>query len=136
MINDITTKRKKFNNSSRIADSAILSHGKLYYYKLLIYLYELMGRNVDFAWANSSWTANHMKQLWTNWSGQGGNAEINKLYPPCNLKSFGEITDEFRENRIVSFAQFRPEKKQAEQLEIFKELVQRNPGANLKFVRF
>jgi alpha-1,2-mannosyltransferase len=66
MVTDI--KKKKFNNSARIADSKILSFAKLIYYKVLIYFYGVMGKRVDFCWANSTWTRDHMAQLWLKWA--------------------------------------------------------------------
>jgi len=70
MLSDIVNKKKRFNNSSRIADSPLLSSGKYYYYKVLIFLYGLMGNFVDYSWANSTWTCNHMRSLWPKWSGK------------------------------------------------------------------
>ena len=68
MLSNITEKKKRYNNSGRIADSPILSNMKIYYYKALISLYGLMGKQVDFAWANSTWTTDHIKSVWPNWS--------------------------------------------------------------------
>jgi len=78
MLSNITEKRQRYNNNARIADSPLLSNIKIYYYKTLVFLYGLMGNKVDFAWANSSWTTNHIKAVWPKW-GKEGCQEIKTL---------------------------------------------------------
>ena len=106
MLQNIATKKKSVNNKGRVADSSFLSAGKQYYYKLLIKLYGYMGNKVDFCWANSTWTCNHMRQLWAKF-GEKTKNPIMPLYPPCNIKKFSKVGDANRENILVSFAQFR-----------------------------
>ena len=78
MLNNVLEKRSQVNNSSRIADSPILSRVKIYYYKALLFAYGFMGNRVDFAWGNSTWTTNHIRQVWPKW-GKGSQQEIGTL---------------------------------------------------------
>ena len=48
-----------------------------------------MGDNADLIFANSTWTANHMKN---SWKAQKNN--IITLYPPCNVDAFSSFKDE------------------------------------------
>jgi hypothetical protein len=50
------------------------------------------------------------------------------------LANYGKIGFEKKENILISFAQFRPEKDQRLQLEIFSEIIQEHPQNDLKFV--
>ena len=56
--------------------------------------------------ANSSWTRGHMDELWNK------GKDILTLYPPCDTSEFiNKIKlDAERDNLMISFAQFRPEK--------------------------
>lgn len=64
MIEQVQNKAKRFNNSGRIADSSYLTAGKVLYYRFLLALYRKMGCYLDLAFANSSWTYNHLAKLW------------------------------------------------------------------------
>jgi len=132
MLNSVMEKRARVNNSSRIADSPILSRVKIYYYKALLYAYGFMGNRVDFAWGNSTWTSNHIKQVWPKW-GKGSQQEIQTLYPPCNVSKFSSLSNSKRKNIVLSFAQYRPEKNHKLQLEVFKAVLDKNPGNDLEF---
>ena len=75
-----------------------------------------MGKFVDFSFVNSTWTFNHMNEIWKN-------NKILILYPPCSTEIYQEcFTNNNRNNLIVSFAQFRPEKNQQMQIEIFNKI--------------
>jgi len=131
MLANVIEKKQRVNNNARIADSPILSNIKIYYYKTLVFLYSLMGNQVDFAWANSSWTTNHIKAVWPKW-GKGGN-QIKTLFPPCSVKQFASLPEEKKKNILISFAQFRPEKNHKLQLEVFKAVLDKNPGNDVQF---
>jgi alpha-1,2-mannosyltransferase len=64
MIEKVREKRADFNNSSVISRSPFLSKAKLVYYIIVLKIYKLIGKAVDFAQTNSSWTHNHMRNLW------------------------------------------------------------------------
>ena len=82
MIEKVRTKRADFNNSQTISKSAFLSKAKLYYYLIILEVYKLIGRAVDFAQTNSSWTHNHMSLIWNNLKAKD---KLYKLYPPCTV---------------------------------------------------
>ena len=78
---------------------------------------------LSFAYVNSTWTFNRMKALWSE-------LFINKklliLYPPCSISIYKEAAkNSRRQNIIVSFAQFRPEKRQDLQIKILAQLKDR-----------
>jgi alpha-1,2-mannosyltransferase len=62
-----------------------------------------------------------MKSLW--------NTKLELLYPPCKIMKVNERSK--RDNVIVSFAQFRLEKRHKFQVEIIKKLVDRNKNVKL-----
>ena len=94
---------------------------KLIYYKLILDLYGFMGNKcLSFAYVNSTWTFNHLKLIWNDLS-KKDNLKI--LYPPCSTSVYRVAAEnQQRKNIIVSFAQFRPEKRQDLQIQIFQKL--------------
>ena len=94
---------------------------KLYYYQLILKLYELMGNKfLSFAYINSTWTFNHMRNIWSELF---KNNKLLILYPPCSISIYKEAAkNNQRQNIIVSFAQFRPEKRQDLQIKILARL--------------
>jgi alpha-1,2-mannosyltransferase len=68
------------------------------------------------ALCNSTWTFNHTKSNW------GFATSLNILYPPCNVEEFWYDGKKPKEPIMVSFAQFRPEKRHHLQLDIWKKL--------------
>lgn len=80
---------------------------KYYYWKLFMQLYKFAGKFVDVSITNSTWTNNHIKQIWST-----GSSKI--IYPPCSTENlvFKGIKEKWtRKNRAVVIAQFRPEKR-------------------------
>ena len=63
MLNSVLNRNKAFNNNSIIANSNVFTYAKYFYYKLIIYLYGLTGKYVDYPITNSTWTNNHIKSL-------------------------------------------------------------------------
>lgn len=81
---------------------------KLVYYWLIYYFYKFCGLFCDKVSCNSSWTRGHMDELWNKSSN-----DVETIYPPCDTTSFEKLNiDDMkrRENIMISFAQFRPEK--------------------------
>jgi alpha-1,2-mannosyltransferase len=75
---------------------------------------------LSFAYANSTWTFNHLNKLWRELYNK---QKLFILYPPCSISLYKEAAkNDNRQNIIVSFAQFRPEKRQEVQIKILKEL--------------
>jgi len=105
-----------YNNRSFISNSRVLTNGKLLYYKIFAYLYGVVGRMCDVVMVNSSWTQQHIKQLW--------NPSVQIVYPPCNTNDFKKLSLQPKNLlQIVSIGQIRPEKNHALQLKAFKEFV-------------
>src|SRR5699024_6396573 len=89
---------------------------KLFYYKLFALLYKTTGKFADVIMANSSWTCNHMKEIW--------NTPVTTVYPPCNTSNLTKLKLADRDpNLIISMAQFRPEKNHKMQIEAFAILL-------------
>lgn len=77
-----------------------------------------MGAFSDLFAANSSWTGNHLKQVWST-------SDIKIIYPPCETSHRAKFPLENRSPYIVSIGQFRPEKDHLLQVKVmkrFKEL--------------
>nr|XP_012233171.1 PREDICTED: GDP-Man:Man(3)GlcNAc(2)-PP-Dol alpha-1,2-mannosyltransferase isoform X2 [Linepithema humile] len=103
-------KRTVANNDNRlIAKFLLFSKAKILYYKLFAYLYGWMGRCADIIMVNSTWTEDHINSIWKC------PLKTHRIYPPCSvehLTALPLLSDEEKGDhiRIVSVAQFRPEK--------------------------
>jgi alpha-1,2-mannosyltransferase len=128
MLDAVGKRGESFNNSSRIADSPILSRIKYFYYQRLIYEYGQMSKFCDYVWANSTWTRDQMERVWPSFKGN-----ISRLYPPCSTTNFSKLKMDRKENIMMSFAQFRPEKHHKLQLDIFKKVLVKRPDTDLRF---
>ena len=106
MLGQVTSRTAAFNNNSLISRSIILSEAKKIYYRLFAYIYGITGRYANAIMVNSSWTEDHINQIWNV------PFRTNKVYPPCDVKEFLEIPVESdpQSLRIIAVAQFRPEK--------------------------
>lgn len=83
------------------------------YYRTFARLYGWAGRHVDVVMCNSTWTRDHIAQLWKQ---KSSNWQPMIVYPPCPVE---ELTarikldkegESKRQNIILYIAQFRPEK--------------------------
>ncbi|OQR68872.1 GDP-Man:Man(3)GlcNAc(2)-PP-Dol alpha-1 [Tropilaelaps mercedesae] len=105
-------------NREVIARSRILTGAKLMYYKAFAVVYGWIGCVFcDTTMVNSSWTQGHIWEIW--------GAPCHLLYPPCSVEEFCSLpstADPAKEFRIVSLAQFRPEKNHVAQLAFLKVL--------------
>lgn len=81
----------------------------------MLKIYKLIGKAVDFAQTNSTWTHGHMSLLWPNLLNKN---LLVKLYPPCTVNSLLKFKkpDCDKDIQMMSLAQFRPEKQQILQL--------------------
>eukprot|EP00911_Craspedida_sp_UC1_P000013 UC1_evm1s10 len=123
MLGRVERREAGFNNAGAVSRSAFLSAAKLVYYRVFAYVYGLVGAHARVIMVNSTWTANHVKQLWSLAS-----ARVETVYPPCNTSSFGALPLEPRaQQEIVSVAQFRPEKDHALQLKAMAQLFRAHP---------
>ncbi|KAH9422032.1 asparagine-linked glycosylation protein [Dermatophagoides pteronyssinus] len=116
MLQVVADNRSTFNNRPLIARSRFLTKIKLVYYHLLACCYRMAGNSANVVMVNSTWTRNHIEQLW--------NRTVAVVYPPCNvdnLRSLG-LTNK-KNNMIISLSQFRPEKNQKLQLQSISRMI-------------
>ena len=143
MLQRVREQRPAHNNDSIISSSVSISAAKLAYYQLFAYAYTIVGSFADKVIVNSSWTENHISQLWRlrkdqreeklpqdstqksinhddkQRSRQRCTKSLIKMYPPCNTAHLQGIPlgDQKSRKRIVlSIGQFRPEKDHSLQL--------------------
>lgn len=90
---------------------------KQIYWELFAKLYSWVGGNVDVVMTNSSWTQNHVSQLWGKARTKRGKKHaISVVYPPCAVGELeqkipvDETSEKSRTRNILYIAQFRPEK--------------------------
>lgn len=112
--NRITT----HNNRNYVAKNPFLTWLKLTYYKLFAKMYSLAGRQADAIMVNSSWTENHIIDLWQV------SYKTFRVYPPCEVSHLKDIQPVRNEDKIIilSVGQFRPEKDHPLQLQALYEL--------------
>lgn len=110
-----------YNNRGVFVRSSLMRQLKLKYYQLLAKLYGYSGKVTDLVMVNSSWTCGHIKSLWK--------VEPHIVFPPCNIESFRTLRiDRFvslKQSglRIVSIAQYRPEKNHVMQIMAFYKFI-------------
>jgi alpha-1,2-mannosyltransferase len=90
---------------------------KQFYWQLFAKLYSWVGGNVDVVMTNSSWTQNHVSQLWgPSRTKRGKKHAISVVYPPCAVGELeqkipvDEASEKNRTRNLLYIAQFRPEK--------------------------
>ena len=111
MLNQIG-KGAQYNNSQEIEGSFFFRCIKRVYYYVLMFFYQINGRFANEVATNSSWTNDHIVGLW------GG--KPTKIFPPCDTRDpFDTNVVSKRENLMISFAQFRPEKDHQLQLHVW-----------------
>lgn len=121
MLSRVSDRVEAHNNASFISKSVILSNAKLLYYKLFAYLYGVAGKRSLVVMVNSTWTQDHIMQLW------GVPNKTSIVYPPCDIKKLMNIpveNDEKKAKQILSLGQFRPEKDHALQIRSFHKFLQ------------
>jgi len=98
--------------------SPLAAWAKLRYYRLFAWLYGKAGATADTVMVNSSWTEEHVRQLW------GG--EVSKVFPPCDTSQLAARAGarEGGQVRLLSIGQFRPEKDHPLQIKAMFELRQ------------
>lgn len=110
------------NNRRIIARNPFLSAAKIAYYKLFALTYGWTGSSAEIVMVNSSWTEEHINAIWKC------PLKTHRIYPPCDVKHLTELpllNDNERASddiRIVSVAQFRPEKNHPLMLRAMYEL--------------
>ena len=121
MIYQVQTNQPGVHSRGNLNKNKYIKKLKFFYYNLILKLYKIMGnRCLSFAYVNSTWTFNHMKETWDKLHKSN---KLFILYPPCSISLYKECSkNENRQNIIVSFAQFRPEKNQIMQIKILSQL--------------
>lgn len=120
MIEAVQARQKSFTNRGYIARNPFLTFGKLIYYRVFATMYKFVGRFSDINMVNSSWTEEHINSLWQR------PMTTFKVYPPCDTSDLQTIPLQRKIDKIkiVSVAQFRPEKDHPLQLKSMYELRQ------------
>ncbi|CAI9088077.1 OLC1v1022312C1 [Oldenlandia corymbosa var. corymbosa] len=115
MLSRVRGRNSMYNNDASIANSKLLSRGKIVYYTLFSWMYGIVGSCAHLAMVNSSWTKSHIEKLW------GISDRIKLVYPPCDTSRLQALPLErsMTPPKIISVAQFRPEKAHPIQLEAF-----------------
>lgn len=121
MLKVVHSRKAAFNNNSVVANSTILSFMKLQYYLLFSVLYRFVGSCCDVVMANSSWTADHLNDIWKI------PAKTCIVFPPCDVSKLIGFNLSQRQRVILSVAQFRPEKDHHLQIEILSNLFCKYP---------
>lgn len=120
MLKQVSLNEESFNNHPSVARSQVLTCAKLLYYNMFAKLYGVVGSFSDLVMVNSTWTRNHILELWSV------PEKTHILYPPCNIRVFQQLSltrcEGVRYN-IVSVAQFRPEKNHPLQIAVFRRLL-------------
>jgi alpha-1,2-mannosyltransferase len=135
MLKLVQTQRPSYNNSSSIATNITISRFKMIYYVLFAKIYGFVGRCSDLVIVNSTWTLQHISDMWKLQLAQDDESleglkphyngtRLVKIYPPCNTSNLLAIPiyNSNRRDVILSIGQFRPEKDHALQLRAMKEL--------------
>jgi len=119
MLNRVASRFSAYNNHSLISRSRVLSQLKVVYYRMFAALYGFVGRCAHTVMVNSSWTENHINQIWKV------PIQTYKVYPPCDVKEFLQLSVDSDPDsiRIIAVAQFRPEKDHPLMIRSFYKLI-------------
>eukprot|EP00474_Spongospora_subterranea_P010753 CRZ11211.1 hypothetical protein [Spongospora subterranea] len=112
MLERVKESREAHNNRKLISSNPVLSYAKFQYYRLFAYLYGCVGTSAHVVMVNSSWTRDHILQIWQR--------PCLVVFPPCDTQSLSSLPLSGRSPHIISVAQFRPEKNHIMQLEAFQ----------------
>ena len=98
------------NKLFKMPKKGIKVYGKILYWKIFMLIYQSIGSKIDIVITNSTWTNDHIKQIW-----QSNTCKI--IYPPCSTEKLVDWKQKFgtargeRLNQAIVLAQFRPEKR-------------------------
>ena len=116
--------------------SILYSIFKSIYYWILLKLYAYCGSYATAVWANSTWTGQHLQQVWNI---QSRRRPIQILYPPCSTTTINHNNNNNnhtskRTTYILSIAQFRPEKNHTLQLQALQLVMQQQHIDDIQLV--
>lgn len=110
---------------------------KLYYWKVLAWLYQKMGATIDIVMTNSTWTQAHMSSLWGQGRRDAGKtAPIVAVFPPCAVEELEQKIDVSvaseakRSKTILYIAQYRPEKNHELIIQAFAKFIKSGSEAS------
>lgn len=96
------------------------------YWECFASLYRWVGGNVDVVMTNSTWTQNHISELWSKARTKRRLPHpISVVYPPCAVEEIQKnvpvdrASEKIRTNNILYIAQFRSEKKHEDIIQAF-----------------
>ncbi|KAF8627395.1 hypothetical protein AX17_006210 [Amanita inopinata Kibby_2008] len=141
MLARVKSRKRWHTNAEDISSSAILSLGKLLYYRLFMYYYAYTLRKARFLMVNSTWTKDHVDailqhsdpildllHIYSLLCFYGSETKASRIvYPPCDTRAMADFPLHNRQRVILSVAQFRPEKDHAMQLRSFHKLLGKYP---------
>ncbi|OSC98020.1 glycosyltransferase family 4 protein [Trametes coccinea BRFM310] len=146
MLSRVRSRTQGVTNSEAISSSALLSFGKLLYYRIFMYYYASSLRQARFLMVNSTWTKNHVDAILQHRDllldvvqllppfvlfkfllRKQSPKEAKIVYPSCDTRQMAVFPLEGRERIILSIAQFRPEKDHPAQLRAFHKLLELYP---------
>ncbi|XP_035267628.1 GDP-Man:Man(3)GlcNAc(2)-PP-Dol alpha-1,2-mannosyltransferase [Anguilla anguilla] len=123
MLAVVRERNPRFNHANFISSNPVLSALKVVYYCAFALLYGLAGSCSHAVMVNSTWTLGHILALWR------APNRTSVVYPPCDVRAFLDAPleeDADRKcHRLVSVAQFRPEKDHRLQIRSFRKLLDR-----------
>lgn len=120
MLRRVKSRVRAHNNRGMVAKNPFLTWMKLEYYKMFARAYSVVGRCAKTIMVNSSWTEDHILQMWDR------PFKTHRVYPPCNVDHLVALKrmPPCPTGRVVilSVAQFRPEKDHPLMLQAMYEL--------------
>ncbi|ETO23037.1 glycosyl transferase [Reticulomyxa filosa] len=137
MISRVSHGTQMYNNQTIYTRYKPLKLLKLWYYDIFAMLYGLCGFCfVDCVMVNSSWTKDHIVQLWGNcvarllaflhlpktlWRSQR-QQQVELVYPPCDVSELSSDNSDSAQRKpwVLSVGQFRPEKNHLLQIDSFQ----------------
>lgn len=134
MLSRVHQRRTGHTNSGLVANSAVFSYIKLVYYRIYAVAYGWALRHADALAVNGNWTRAHIEQIMSKRViGAPRKASelppVHVVYPPCDTASFAAFPLRGRsQGKIVSLAQFRPEKEHSVQLKALKAMLTAHPN--------
>ncbi|GAB0497822.1 hypothetical protein MMPV_009159 [Pyropia vietnamensis] len=125
MLAVVASRTPQYNNASAVARSAVASRAKLVYYRRFAAAYAAAGARTAVAMTNSSWTAAHVRAIWT----RAPSPPTPTVYPPCELSPLLALPlRRPRRPLMASVGQYRPEKRHELQLEVLAALRRGSPS--------
>ncbi len=115
MLNRVRDRRPTYNNDERVTSNSSTTTAKLVYYKVFAWMYGFVGRFADTIMVNSTWTRNHIVEIWHK-----STDDVKIVYPPCEIPNQSISKMNKRINTILSIGQFRPEKDHKLQINALK----------------